>query len=276
MGGSSSSNCQIPDLPTAVSDHSTIQTFTGIISCGGYTNGFITTNKCHRLNKNGQWVDFPGMKKRRGYFSMFEANKTLFAVGGVGAENSFESIDLMNAKEWRKEKDLPFRVDSHCVTRYNETHFLLTGGELNYRNSKKTKWFDVQTKKWSNGPEMNKDRSGHGCVKIPQTVQRKSQILVVGGLSSDSTIESLEIGEDKWKVVGSTNPEVNLNSHSVTESYSPKYIAYSIGGHSNSGYVKSIYGMKDDFSFAKVGELKKPRRWHQSLNLLTHEIPNCL
>ena len=141
--------------------------------------------------------------------------------------------------------------------------------------TKETKWFDVQTKKWTNGPEMNKARYGHGCVKIPQTSQQKGQIMVMGGFSSDSTIESLEIGEDKWKVVGSTHPEVNLMYHSVTESHSPKYIAYSIGGFSDSGYVKSIYGIKDDFSFVKVGELKKPRIKHQSLNLLRHEILIC-
>ena len=63
---------------------------------------------------------------------MFVVNNKLFAVGGVDAENSFESIDLMNEKEWRKEKDLPFRVDNHCITRYNETHFLLTGGRLKF------------------------------------------------------------------------------------------------------------------------------------------------
>ena len=124
---------------------------------------------------------------------------------------------------------------------------------------------------------MNKARYTHGCVKLPQTSQRKSQILVVGGDSSDSTIESLEIGEDKWKVVGDTIPEENLRRNGVTESHSPKYIAYSIGGRSDSStYVKSIYGIKDDFSFVKVGELKKPRSYHQSLNLLKHEIPNCL
>ena len=140
--------------------------------------------------------------------------------------------------------------------------------------SKKTKWFNVQTKKWSNGPEMNKARGLHGCVKIPQTSQHKSQILVVGGLNSDSTIESLEIGEDKWKVVGRTDPEEYLYGNAVTESHSPKYIAYSIGGYSAFGVVKSIYGIKDDFSFDEVGELKKPRRYHQSLNLLRHEILN--
>ena len=129
---------------------------------------------------------------------------------------------------------------------------------------KETKWFDVHSKKWSNGPEMNKDRIRHGCVKIPQTIQHKSQILVVGGESRDSTIESLEIGEDKWKVVGNTYPEKGLYANAVTESHSPKYIAYSIGGLSGSGDVKSIYGIKDDFSFVKVGGLKKPLMYHQS------------
>ena len=75
---------------------------------------------------------------------MFASNKTLFAVGGSGgASNSFESIDLMNATEWRKEKDLPFRVYGHCITRYNETHFLLTGGYLNRKVSKRKFEFKI-------------------------------------------------------------------------------------------------------------------------------------
>ena len=133
-------------MPTAVYGHSTIQTSSGIISCGGYANGSYI-NRCHRLNKNGEWVDFPGMKEQRSYFSMFESNNKLFVVGGWGAaQNSFESIDLMNAKEWRKEKDLPFSVESHCITRYNETHFLLTGGRLNGKVSLKKFEFKMEMK----------------------------------------------------------------------------------------------------------------------------------
>ena len=144
------------------------------------------------------------------------------------------------------------------------TYYLIIIIDFQLQELKETKWFDVHSKKWSNGPEMNKDRIRHGCVKIPQTIQHKSQILVVGGESRDSTIESLEIGEEKWKVVGNTYPEKGLYANAVTESHSPKYIAYSIGGLSGSGDVKSIYGIKDDFSFVKVGGLKKPLMYHQS------------
>ena len=77
---------------------------------------------------------------------MFDVNNKIFSVGGYSAENIFESIDLMNAKEWRKEKDLPFRVYNHCITRYNETHFLLTGGWLN--------WVGVSLKKFEFKMEM--------------------------------------------------------------------------------------------------------------------------
>ena len=75
---------------------------------------------------------------------MFASNNNLFAVGGSGAQSSFESIDLMTAKEWRKEKDLPFTVWGHCITRYNETHFLLTGGRLNGWVSKRKFEFKME------------------------------------------------------------------------------------------------------------------------------------
>ena len=165
--------------------------------------------------------------------------------------------------------------------------------EWNYLIFKKTKLFDTESNKWSHGPEMNSPRYGHGCVRIEKTSQQKSQILVVGGCEGmsiiDSTIESrfigediesLVIGEDKWKVVGRTDLKGGLYKHVLTVSHNPKYIAYSIGGLSESGLdqklVKPIYGIKDDFLLDKVGELEKPREDHQSLNLLRNEIPNCV
>ena len=59
-------------------------------------------------------------------------------------------------------KKVTFLFDDHHL-------FSITG-------IKETKWFDVHSKKWSNGPEMNKDRIRHGCVKIPQTIQHKPQV----------------------------------------------------------------------------------------------------
>ena len=105
---------------------------------------------------------------------------------------------------------------------------------------KETKWFDVQSKKLSNGQERNKARYDHGCVKIAKTSQHKGQILVVGGSYSSSTIESLEIGDNRWKIVERTDPEKKLISHALTESYSSNYIEYLIGGRSVAGVVKPV------------------------------------
>ena len=77
---------------------------------------------------------------------------------------------------------------------------------------------------------MDKARSEHGCVKVAKTSQRKNQIHVVGGSSSDYAIESLQIGHKRWKVVGRTDPEENLKIHALRESCSSNYIAYSMGG----------------------------------------------
>ena len=70
-----------------------------------------------------------------------------------------------------------------CLVFKKVTFYLIMIIYFQLQYSKKTKWFNVQTKKWSRGPDMNKARSGHGCVKIPQTNLRKSKILVVGGLN---------------------------------------------------------------------------------------------
>ena len=76
-------------------------------------------------------------------FKIFYENNKQFAVEDfinvlpMNPTIDLESIDLNDATEWRKEKDLPFRVHDYCITRYNETHFLLTGGALNGKVSKR-------------------------------------------------------------------------------------------------------------------------------------------
>ena len=129
-------NCHIADLPEAVGEHSTIKTEKGIISCGGFTdNG--QTNKCYLLSHNNSWTPFYPMNERRSYFSMVEGNGKLFAVGGWYTGDSMEWIDLQNGESWVRE-DLPFVISRHCMTWFNSSHAILTGGWSDGKVSKRS------------------------------------------------------------------------------------------------------------------------------------------
>ena len=71
------------------------------------------------------------MNEARSDFGMEEANGKLFSVGGgrASAGVSMEWMDLTDGLRWTRQ-DLTFRIDNHCMTKFNETHLIVTGGRL--------------------------------------------------------------------------------------------------------------------------------------------------
>ena len=73
------------------------------------------------------------MKRKRTHFGLAEGNGILFAVGGYQGyddKSSMEWINLDYGTRWTLE-NTPFSVEKHCMTRFNRTHLILTGGILN-------------------------------------------------------------------------------------------------------------------------------------------------
>ena len=145
---------------------------------------------------------------------------------------------------------------------------------------------DTQTITWSNGPQMNDARYGHGCTTIPATEQTKAQIIVVGGSSGESTVEILDVSSSSWFNIAKI-PFENLNENSLTTSNSPEYKLYSIGGNyasRNSDSIqdlviaitaKEIYGLTYSNTWIHVGDLTEGRARHTSLNVSRKDIPGC-
>ena len=135
LGPNNRFNCTIPDLPNEVREHSTIKTKIGVITCGG-SNYITYENRCYRLAFDNSWVQFPMMNEKRADFAMEEGNGKLFSVGGLLGKpwklvgNSMEWIDLTNGLRWTQQ-DLPFTIYDHCMTKFNKTHLIVTGGYLN-------------------------------------------------------------------------------------------------------------------------------------------------
>ena len=68
-------------------------------------------------------------------FAMAEGNGKLFAVGGIDHPNSMEWIDIQHGTNWTREH-LKFDIHNQCMSKYNDSHVILTGGYLNGKVSK--------------------------------------------------------------------------------------------------------------------------------------------
>ena len=66
------------------------------------------------------------MIRPRSAFGMGLINQSLIVVGGNGALNKMEKINLQSG-QWN-ELDLPFAVSRHCVVSINDTMLLSIGG----------------------------------------------------------------------------------------------------------------------------------------------------
>ena len=137
----------------------------------------------------------------------------------------------------------------------------------------------TQTKKWSEGPEMNFPRYFHGCTTIPSTEVRNAQIIVVGGIDSqtriiENTVEILDVSSNSWLNVEIT-PLIRLYGNTLTASNSPEYKLYSIGGQAPTGNTRAIYGLTQSNTWVNVGNLTEGRSFHTSLNVDKNDILGC-
>ena len=142
---------------------------------------------------------------------------------------------------------------------------------------------NTQTRMWSNGPEMNNARYGHGRTSIQATEQSNAQIIVVGG-DSDSTVEILEVSSNSWFNIAKI-PLEGLDRNCLTASNSPEYKLYSIGGnYANPNFsqdlvisltAKAIYGLTYSNTWIHVGDLTEARARHTTLNVARKDIPGC-
>ena len=134
--------CKISDLPKPVFAQSTIKTIIGVINCGGWDPVIkYSLKRCWKLENDNSWSPFPNMTQERYAFVMGEANNRLVAIGGVGGSWISESMEWIRLDgrnnehetsntqpKWTKQW-LQFEVtDNSCLSKYNDTHLLLTGG----------------------------------------------------------------------------------------------------------------------------------------------------
>jgi len=196
--------------------------------CGGL-NGTGLIADCFKLTRTG-WKKAAILDKGRfgmGVGIVFD--QKLLVNGGLDGPSVSDSTVLVDTLSSKSITDLPMGLQGHCNIMLNSSHYMVTGG-IDYTNSRMsgTRIFDLNKKEWSVGPNMQRQRYSHGCVRM--IVGGKPIIWVTGGFDdSQRYSEYLDVDQlnQGWK--SGPNLPYPLTSHRMVASEDLKNVYITVG-----------------------------------------------
>jgi len=239
--------CNIPDLPAALTGPEVAVTDDSIVVCGGTSvkTPSRRQKKCYQLTKpTDEWKPFPEMKTERYRFHMIYLNEKIWAVGGWAMDNGnwkgLNSMDIFdfNSMRWTNQS-IPLNIYFQCLSKIDEFKFILTGGTNDQSSSAKTWIFDTRSNNWEEGPRMENARSSHSCFSVHEN-QNITKVVVIGGVakvvtensttsSSLSSAEMLNLQTLEWNEIPSPFSEDGNVPVIGVESVVPQYLGFSVG-----------------------------------------------
>ena len=133
--------------------------------------------RCHKLTTNG-WEQVASMSIGATSQTGVAINDKLWLTGldyldyteFVSLSGDVSPAHLMPSKNQH----------SHCLVKTSESTVMMIGGSQDSEIARKTYFLDVLTGDWTDGPDMIKARSGHGCGLFD--VDGMKYVIVVGGV----------------------------------------------------------------------------------------------
>ena len=111
-------------------------------------------------------------------------------VGGYTATESLSSVIGFDGEDWDDETvpDLPIKVHQHCTVSYNLFEYMVIGGIVDGKHSKRTFRWSPFYMDWFEGPELNVARSGATC-----GILESDEIVIAGGYNDGGLLDSSEV-----------------------------------------------------------------------------------
>jgi len=195
-------DCNIPVFPESSSHGVGSYTSDGVHICGSGRPA-----SCNLLTATG-YKDMPAMMNKRAYAASILTKQGWWVTGGYGG-NQFPyqylaTTELWSNNQWQEHVSLPVAMVGHCMTSVNQSHIIITGGEIagiiendpvylysSYLYSEETGFTRIQ--------DMKRPRGSHGCSVINDNV-----VVVAGGYGAGNKTEYLDLTTLTW----SDGPEV--------------------------------------------------------------------
>ena len=156
--------------------------------CGG--NVLASVSKECFIYENGAWNQFHDLNEARTFAasvtldSSTKSSKSIFVLGGGNTVADLNTAEISTEHGWETVlPNLPVgQIVFHCIVQLNSTTVMVIGGEQDRQwHSPKTYFLDIKKRVWSNGPQLNYGRTGHGCARIRRDDQSDGFTIIVAG-----------------------------------------------------------------------------------------------
>lgn len=114
-------------------------------------------------------------------------------------------MEVLNESGWYVvDPEPPMALFSHCMVTVTHTTLAVIGGNEDdiYSVSKKSYFYNVESKEWTKGPDLQIGRADHSCGMVRQSNGSDSfSIIVAGGSGTDAgrSVEILDAGSASWR-----------------------------------------------------------------------------
>jgi len=261
----------VPDLPTAVNDHSTVITSTSrLVSCGGWISSGPTSS-CYTWTPGRQsWTRAPSLPVNIYGGDMVTTGDKILYIGGYsnpgGYRDEIYSINTGLTGQWTQVASLTTARYDHCSAAY-DGNIITTGGWGDSGRPSSVELYQLGASSTTTLPSLNVARYSHGC-SLFTTTTGYIQLIITGGRNSDylSSVEiSTKTGSGWSSFVKTDNAlPAGRDSHTTTQI---GQLLYTVGGRtSSSSYDTSILVSQDSKTWTtSVTALTTGRSWHTAV-----------
>ena len=269
---------KLPPTPNQV-----VSNFGGLIDsntlliCGGsYVGNRYDT--CHTLNlENGTGFE-PSANLNFGRCcgdAIVANDHEILVAGGLDNESNFPiETELVSKTMTRPGPSLPYPVISPCMVRLNHSMVALTGGSNKDDVFDMVSYYNQETEKWFDGPQMPFPKYDHGCAAM--LINGSEYLVLVGGTgyyaTNSDSVEILNLSTNQW-TKGPTLPSGYRYGLKLVQSLDG---VYAIGGISNDGFSNQVLQMHCSKGIESCEWKVKQQLLNPRAYFLAILIPNAL
>jgi len=265
-------DCNLPVFPEGDYESYTVRyTSEGIHMCGGvagdYYSGDGPSSSCYLLTTTG-YQDMPGLLNKRSGAASVETTLGWWVTGGFDGEKMLATTELWSNNKWQEHVRLPEPMYGHCMTKINESHILIVGGENKW--SKNAFLYSEETGFTKLG-DLKTGRSYQGCSLV-----NDNMVFVAGGYEavtgSHLVTEYLNLTTLTWMAGPNlhTKPDVNYSGGALSqlaEMLGPADMIGSLLISAGQIFKLEQLGLSDvqQWQWVEAGDLKTSMGWFRSL-----------